>query len=270
MVSWFPEAIADAVGFVMVLFLELEFFVATGPASVIRVPTVSMITTAVVGVSMSLLFIGLLDPPQIALAWLAFFQWRLTRSRIGAGQSPWLGRPAPSAPLQRPLRASLAASALLAACAGAPAPAACAIDADCGKAAFCSAGVCLEGTRACPTLQPRLSSIGRGLFQVGCGAKVRNCHAVDAAVVESGPSFAGDLHGALVQVPAANRLGSATGLVLVAPGDPDHSFLLTKLRLQSSSDLRYGPGQPATAPGSICEASLAVVAEWISRGALDD
>jgi hypothetical protein len=165
--------------------------------------------------------------------------------------------------------ASLACAAMLG-CVGGVTPAECAIDSDCGSAAFCTAGFCHAGTRTCPLLQPTFSSINTNLFQVGCGARARNCHAADSAVVESGPSFAGDVYRTLVGAPAANRLGRARGLILVQPGDPDHSFLLTKLRLTDSANPNFGSGQPANAPGSTCAAAIAAIEEWIRRGAHDD
>ena len=85
--------------------------------------------------------------------------------------------------------------------------------------------------------------------------------------MQSGPSFAGDPYAALVGAPAANRLGSARGLVLVKPGDPANSFLLTKLRLMSAIDPAYGGGQPASAPGSTCADALAAIEQWIQGGA---
>jgi hypothetical protein len=161
-------------------------------------------------------------------------------------------------------------AALACGCVGGVQPAQCATDADCGSAAFCVAGACLAGTRDCPALQPTFSSINTSLLQVGCGSKARNCHAFDSADVASGPSLAGYAYRALVNAPAANRLGSATGLVLVVPGDPDHSFLLRKLRLTSALDPLYGGGQPASAPGSLCAADLVVIEQWIRAGALND
>ena len=98
----------------------------------------------------------------------------------------------------------------------------------------------------------------------------RNCHAADSAVIESGPSFAGDVYHALVNAPAANRLGSARGLILVKPGDPQNSFLLAKLRLTSSADPQFGSGQPADAPGSTCAAALSTIEQWIVMGAPND
>ena len=168
-----------------------------------------------------------------------------------------------------PLRASILALAT-AGCVGGTAPAQCGIDADCGPAAFCAHATCIEGTRTCPTLQPTFASINSRFLQVGCGARQLNCHATDSTAVESGPSFFGHPYNTLVNAPAANRAGTARGLILVKPGDPANSFLLTKLRLTSTSDPAFGPGQPASAPGSTCAETLAVIEQWILRGAPDD
>jgi len=168
-----------------------------------------------------------------------------------------------------PLRACILALAA-AGCFGGTAPAQCGVDGDCGGSAFCAQGTCIEGTRTCPTLQPTFSSINSRFLQVGCGARQLNCHATDSVAVESGPSFFGHPYTTLVNAPAANRAGSARGLILVKPGDPANSFLLTKLRLTSSTDPAFGPGQPAPAPGSTCAETLAVIEQWIQRGAPDD
>ena len=170
---------------------------------------------------------------------------------------------------QQNLLGVLCATAILG-CIGQVAPAACAVDLDCGPEAFCAAGACYQGSRTCPSLEPRFSSINRAFIQVGCGVKERNCHATDSAVVQSGPAFTGDTFRALVNAPAANRLGSVRGLVLVKPGDPAGSFLLSKLRLKDALDPHLGGGQPASAPGSTCARDLAAIEEWIVRGALDD
>jgi hypothetical protein len=154
-------------------------------------------------------------------------------------------------------------------CVGGVTPAQCAIDSDCGASAFCAQGACIEGTRTCPILQPTFSSINSRFLQVSCGVGQVNCHAGDSPAVQSGPSFAGHPYATLVNAPAANRLGTARGLVLVKPGDPGASFLVTKLRL-TSTDPSYGPGQPASAPGSTCPASLAIIEQWIQQGAQDD
>lgn len=182
--------------------------------------------------------------------------------------SPIAGSALPSAIAGR--MASVLLAIAVPACVGGVAPAECAIDADCGAGRFCAGTECIDGTRTCPTLQPTFTSINRNFIQVGCGVRQVNCHAANSAAVQSGPSFEGHPYATLVNAPAANRFGSARGLVLVQPGDPARSFLVTKLRLASSADPQFGSGQPATAPGSTCTAALAVIEQWIQRGAPDD
>ena len=168
-----------------------------------------------------------------------------------------------------PVRALLAALCATA-CVGGVSPAQCGIDGDCGAGAFCSQGRCIEGTRSCPVLQPTFSSINSHFLQVGCGGRQINCHSGDSPSVESGPSFVGHPYATLVNAPAANRQGTVRGLLLVKPGDPAGSFLLTKLRLTSGADPRFGSGQPATAPGSTCAQALGVIEQWIQSGAADN
>src|SRR5207302_8563631 len=110
-------------------------------------------------------------------------------------------------------------------------------------------------------------STNSGLLRVGRGVNQLNCDAAESPGVGSGPSVAGDPYGVLVSAQAANRLGSARGLILVKPGDPANSFLVTKLRSKDPADPLYGPGQPAPAPGSICAAAVDVIAQWIAQGA---
>ena len=166
----------------------------------------------------------------------------------------------------RALFAALCATA----CVGGVSPAQCAIDGDCGGGAFCSQGTCIEGTRTCPVLQPTFSSINSHLLQIGCGVGQITCHSAGSASVNSGPSFAGHPWATLVNAPAANRLGTARGLLRVKPGDPASSFLIIKLRLTSALDPAYGSGQPASSPGSTCAEALATIEQWIQSGALDN
>jgi hypothetical protein len=166
---------------------------------------------------------------------------------------------------------ALAVPLLAAGCVGGVSPAQCAIDSDCGPSGFfCAQGVCIAGTRTCPTLQPTFSSINANFLQVGCGVRTQNCHSADSANVNSGPSFAGHPYGALVNAPAANRLGTARGLILVKPGDPANSFLITKLKLTAALDPTFGGGQPADDPGSICAGTVAAIEQWIQGGAGDN
>ena len=146
----------------------------------------------------------------------------------------------------------------------------CAVDSDCVPAGFCVAGGCRPGARTCPTLQPSLANIERNLFTVSCGTsgnKAFNCHSSEGAASSSFLDLTGDPYPRLVGQTAVNPLGDLKDLVLVVPGDPDHSFLIQKLRLTSALDPHLGSGMPADAPGSICAGSVDAVAQWIRDGA---
>jgi hypothetical protein len=168
------------------------------------------------------------------------------------------------------------AAALLAACAYPVDPAPCAIDADCGSGNSCVGGQCHAGTRACPLLQPKYSSIDQNLFKVSCGTASSNlnCHSVIGAQTASGLDLTGDSWSKLVNVPALDLLRDAdAGVVdpgvLVAPGNPDASFLVLKLKLKTAHDPRYGSGMPADNIGAIadCPSALDPIVQWIQNGA---
>jgi hypothetical protein len=169
---------------------------------------------------------------------------------------------------------AVAVGLFAAACSPGVRPLDCGIDSDCGANAFCAAGQCLQGTRTCPALEPRLSSIDRGLFRVSCGisgAKAINCHSRDGAGSSSGLDLSTDPYDNLVNRVALN-LGASTPhptFLLVTPGDdrPEGSFLIRKLQLPDPANPLYGSGMPADAPGSICAEAVAVVRLWIAQGA---
>jgi hypothetical protein len=166
--------------------------------------------------------------------------------------------------------ALLAAAAALAGCAYPVDRVACAIDSDCGPSGFCVAGGCRAGSRTCPALQPKYSSIDRDLFQVSCGTsgnKAFNCHSTDGASTASFLDLSGDAYPRLFNQTAVNPLGDSKDLILVKPGDPEASFLVQKLRLTTALDAHLGSGMPADAPGSICASSVDTVAQWIRDGA---
>jgi hypothetical protein len=172
------------------------------------------------------------------------------------------------------VRIAALACALFAACAYPVDPAGCASDADCGAGNSCVAGQCHEGTRACPLLAPAYSSIDQNLFKVSCGAKNGNCHSAEGAATSSGLDFSGDAWSNLVNVRALNIMHDAdAGVVdvgvLVAPGKPDASFLVTKLTLKTAHDPRYGSGMPADNIGAIadCPQALDPIVQWIQNGA---
>ena len=172
------------------------------------------------------------------------------------------------------LAVTCAAALFAAACGPAVQPVDCAIDPDCGANAFCSAGQCLQGTRTCPALEPKLSSIDKGLFRVSCGVsgeKAINCHSSGGAASSSGLDLSTDPFTNLVNRTGRN-LGATVHLqtfILVKPEDdsPEGSFLVRKLQLTDPANPQYGSGMPADAPGTICPEAVAVVRQWIAQGA---
>ena len=170
--------------------------------------------------------------------------------------------------------AAVSAALLAAACSPGVPALECGADADCGSNAFCTSGQCVQGSRTCPTLEPKLSSIDKGLFRVSCGisgAKAINCHSRDGAASSSGLDLSLDPYTNLVNRVAQNR-GATTPLqtfLLVTPGDgsPEGSFLVRKLQLIDPANPIYGSGMPADAPGSICSDAVGVVRLWIAQGA---
>jgi hypothetical protein len=170
--------------------------------------------------------------------------------------------------------AAVSAALLAAACSPGVQALECGVDTDCGSNAFCASGQCLQGTRTCPALEPKLSSIDKGLFRVSCGisgAKAINCHSRDGAASSSGLDLSVDPYTNLVNRVALN-LGASTQrqtFLLVTPGDdsPEGSFLIRKLQLTGPANPLYGSGMPADAPGSICAEAVAVVRQWIAQGA---
>ena len=168
------------------------------------------------------------------------------------------------------------AGVLGAACSAAVPTLECGIDADCGASSYCAAGRCFAGSRTCPLLEPKFSSIDQGFFRVSCGitgAKAINCHSRDGAASSSGLDLSTNTYDNLVGRPAVTTFlpAAASGfpLVLVTPGDgsPQASFLVRKLQLHTAADPTFGAGMPADAPGSICDETIAIVQQWIAQGA---
>lgn len=98
---------------------------------------------------------------------------------------------------------------------------------------------------------------------VGCSTQA--CH--------GGPNPAGNLnleaskgYAALVGVAPDNAQAKADGLLRVAAGDPDKSFLLTKLHPIAKAG--YGAQMPVG--GRLTEAQISTVRQWIARGAPND
>jgi hypothetical protein len=172
------------------------------------------------------------------------------------------------------VKAVALACTLVAACAYPVDPAGCAIDADCGAGNSCVSGQCHTGTRACPLLSAKYSSIDQNLFKVSCGTKNVNCHSSEGAATSSGLDLSADSWSNLVNVRALNLMRDAdAGVVdvgfLVQPGNADASFLVTKLKLKTAHDPRFGSGMPADNIGAIadCPQALDPIVQWIQNGA---
>lgn len=124
---------------------------------------------------------------------------------------------------------------------------------------LCAAAAC--GSDPVP---PRLSAIEQRIFAPGCAFS--SCHSQAAhaggLILEPGRSFA-----SLVRQSCQQDSAARAGLLRVVPGDPAHSFLITKLR--DPVDSAYGARMPE---GNLPleQADLASIEQWIQRGAQDD
>jgi hypothetical protein len=107
------------------------------------------------------------------------------------------------------------------------------------------------------------ATIQRKVFTPACTAP--SCHGGGGAgglVLSAGAAY-----GDLVGVAASNPAAHAAGLLRVAPGDPDRSFLLRKL----AGTLGAGEGAPMPFGGSHLPAgSIDLVRRWIAAGAPAD
>ena len=96
-----------------------------------------------------------------------------------------------------------------------------------------------------------------------------SCHnATDAAgigmVLESGASYAN-----LVGVIPTNDAARQAGMKRVDPGNPENSFLITKLTLSKVFDLQYESRMPSGKPPLTTD-QIDTIRAWILRGALPD
>lgn len=109
---------------------------------------------------------------------------------------------------------------------------------------------------------PTLARVQAEVFDVGCN--VSSCHGATGKagglVLEAGAS-----HAQLVGVTADNPKAASEGLVRVAPGDPDASFLVRKCLPGLAAD--YGEVMPSGNPDGLEPARLQLVRDWIEAGA---
>lgn len=113
-----------------------------------------------------------------------------------------------------------------------------------------------------PNLAPTFASIEREIFQAtdSSGRQAcSNCHTGRIPNVSINFSSGVDSHALLVSVPSRQR----PNMLLVAPGDPDNSYLIHKLEGRSGiAGLRMPRNPPYLTDGQI-----RVVRRWIENGA---
>lgn len=102
--------------------------------------------------------------------------------------------------------------------------------------------------------EPTFSQVQQQVFTPSCA--LSGCHAdADHPILRAGQAY-GNLVG----------VASSVGLILVTPGDPDRSYLYIKIT--------GGPGMVGSrmprGRGALSAANLAVVRDWIARGAPND
>jgi hypothetical protein len=94
------------------------------------------------------------------------------------------------------------------------------------------------------------------------------CH--NATSLAGGQSLApGESYAQLVGVTPQNVAAVQDGLLRVTPGNPDESFLVTKITLPVVFDPRYGSRMPSGKPALSAD-QIEQVRAWILRGALPD
>ena len=133
-----------------------------------------------------------------------------------------------------------------------------------GSAPPTSTGTATPSPSPSPTATPTQSLFGQiqtTIFSTTCVDSF--CH--DASGMSGGLVLTeGQSYGNLVNVSPQNAVALAEGLLRVAPGDPDHSFLVVKLA-----------GPPLVSLGSqmplgkdpLSEAQMQLIRDWISAGA---
>jgi hypothetical protein len=118
-----------------------------------------------------------------------------------------------------------------------------------------------------PGIAPTFASIDELVFKQTCGTGGTACHSSSGSLYSGGLDLQAGAWDALVGKPGNNIAGSRRDLLRVAPGDPDASLLVLKLRLKTGSDPELGSGMPFGRPGSVCPATLTAIAAWIAGGA---
>jgi hypothetical protein len=109
-----------------------------------------------------------------------------------------------------------------------------------------------------PTLEPKLSAIEQQVFHRSCAFS--SCHDTDTP--QEDLSLAGSTYEVLVNKPSSE----VPTRMLVAPSDPNGSYLLEKL---SSDHPAVGSRMPYTSP-PLPDYEITAVRQWIENGAQND
>jgi hypothetical protein len=139
-----------------------------------------------------------------------------------------------------------------------------------GAAVFAGTAACDEAlsdlTGPTPNLQPTFSSIQQEIFNTtdssGRLACV-NCHTSVGRVPAAGLDLTGNAHARLVGVSSVQR----PGVLRVAPGDPDNSYIVHKL--EGRSDI-VGGRMPRGAGPFLTDGQMLVIRRWIAEGAANN
>jgi hypothetical protein len=114
-----------------------------------------------------------------------------------------------------------------------------------------------------PNLVPTYDSIDQEIFQSTDGAGRRacvTCHTGRIPNISINFSSGVDSYALLVNVPSRQR----PNLMLVAPGNPDASYLIQKL--EGSAGIA-GLRMPLSGPPYLTEGQIRVIRRWIEEGA---
>ena len=114
-----------------------------------------------------------------------------------------------------------------------------------------------------PNLVPTFDSVNQEIFQTTDGAgrtACVNCHTGRIPNISINFSPGVDSYALMVNVPSRQR----PGLMLIAPGDPENSYLIHKLEGRSGI---AGLRMPRNGPPFLTDGQLRVLKRWIELGA---
>jgi hypothetical protein len=101
-----------------------------------------------------------------------------------------------------------------------------------------------------------------------CGSSTSTCHGGPLASGHLDYSISGtrtvrDVYADLVNVPPAN---APAGFMRVTPGDPGHSWVVSKVTQDQPGGAGYGARMPLGRP-DLCAATVDTIVAWITAGA---